>query len=275
MINQRFAGKVALITGGGSGIGAETARRIAAEGGKVVVTGRRLAPIAAVADEIGGAALAGDTRDFDHLKAAVALGVERFGGVDVLVANAGIESFGSAVEMSLDDWHTTLQVNIDGAMLASRAAIPEMQRRGGGAIVLVSSLAGLAGVPSYTAYMTSKTALIGLGRSLAVDYGRQRIRANVICPALVHTEMTLRAFEGFARHRGCTADALMQQFVRFYPLGRAGTVAELAGSIAFLASDDAGFITGTVLTADGGASAVDISPLGLGPDTGPPPKETP
>jgi meso-butanediol dehydrogenase / (S,S)-butanediol dehydrogenase / diacetyl reductase len=275
MINQRFAGKVALITGGGSGIGAETARRIAAEGGKVVVTGRRLAPIAAVAEEIGGAALAGDTTDLDHLKAAVALGVERFGGIDVLVANAGIESFGSAVQMSLDDWRRTLQVNIDGAMLASRAAIPEMQRRGGGAIVLVSSLAGLAGVPSYTAYMTSKTALIGLGRSLAVDYGRQRIRANVICPALVHTEMTLRAFEGFARHRGCTADALMQQFVRFYPLGRAGTVAELAGSIAFLASDDAGFITGTVLTADGGASAVDISPLGLGPDTGPPPKETP
>jgi meso-butanediol dehydrogenase / (S,S)-butanediol dehydrogenase / diacetyl reductase len=263
MIKNRFEGKVALITGGGTGIGAAAARRIAAEGGKVVVTGRRMALIAAVAKEIGGAALAGDTTDFEHLKAAVSLGVERFGGIDVLVANAGVENLGSVLDVPLDAWRKTLLVNIDGAMLASRAAIPEMQRRGGGAIVLVSSLAGLTGGPSFAAYSTSKTALIGLSRSLAVDYGRQRIRSNVICPALIPTDMVLRGLEGLAKHKGSSVDVLLKEFVRYYPLGRAGTVEEMAATIAFLASDDAGFITGAVLPADGGASIVDVSPLGM------------
>jgi len=262
-MKNRFEGKVALITGGGTGIGAATARRIAAEGGKVVVTGRRIAPLAAVAKETGGVALVGDTTDFEHLKAAVALGVERFGGIDILVANAGQDNFGSVLDVPLDVWSKVLHVNIDGAMLAARAAIPEMQRRGGGAIVLVSSLAGLTGGPSFAAYSTSKTALIGLSRSLAVDYGRQRIRSNVICPALIPTDMVLRGLEGLAKHKGTSVDALIEQFVRYYPLGRGGTVEEMAGSIAFLASDDAGFITGAVLAADGGASIVDVSPLGL------------
>jgi meso-butanediol dehydrogenase / (S,S)-butanediol dehydrogenase / diacetyl reductase len=263
MIKGRFEGKVALITGGGTGIGAATARRIASEGGKVIVTGRRPAPVAAIAEEVGGVGLAGDTTDFNHLKAAVAIGVERFGGIDVLVANAGAENMGSVLDVSLEEWHKTLHVNIDGAMLASRAAIPEMQRRGGGAIVIVSSLAGLTGGPSFAAYMTSKTALIGLSRSIAADYGRQRIRSNVICPALIHTDMPRRGLEGLAAHRGCSIDVIFQELVRFYPLGRAGTVDEIAGSIAFLASDDAGFITGAVLAADGGASIVDVSPIGL------------
>jgi meso-butanediol dehydrogenase/(S,S)-butanediol dehydrogenase/diacetyl reductase len=265
MIKNRFDGKVALITGGGTGIGAATARRIAAEGGKVVVTGRRMAPIAAIAKEVGGVAIAGDTTDFEHLKAAVSAGVERFGGIDVLVANAGIDNLGSVLDVTLDDWRKTLLVNIDGAMLASRAAIPEMQRRGGGAVVLVSSLAGLTGGPSFAAYMTSKTALIGLSRSLAVDYGRQCIRSNVICPALIHTDMPLRALGDLAKHKGCSINVILKDLVRYYPLGRAGTVEEMAASIAFLASDDAGFITGAVLAADGGASIVDVSPLGLGP----------
>jgi NAD(P)-dependent dehydrogenase (short-subunit alcohol dehydrogenase family) len=265
IMKNRFEGKVALITGGGTGIGAATARRLAAEGAKVIVTGRRLAPIAAIAKEVGGVALAGDTTDFEHLKAAVALGVERFGGIDVLVANAGVDNLGSVLDVPLEDWRKTLLVNIDGAMLASRAAIPAMQRRGGGAIVLVSSLAGLTGGPSFAAYMTSKTALIGLGRSLAVDYGRQRIRCNVICPALIPTDMPLRGLEGVAKHKGVSMDVILKDLVRYYPLGRAGTVEEMAGSIAFLVSDDAGFITGTVLAADGGASIVDVSPLGLFP----------
>jgi meso-butanediol dehydrogenase/(S,S)-butanediol dehydrogenase/diacetyl reductase len=265
MTKSRFEGKVALITGGGTGIGAATARRIASEGGKVVVTGRRMAPIEAIAKEVGGVALAGDTTDFEHLKAAVALGVQRFGGIDILVANAGVDMLGSVLDVTLDDWRKTLLVNIDGAMLASRAAIPEMQKRGAGAIVLVSSLAGLTGGPSFAAYMTSKTALIGLSRSLAMDFGRQRIRSNVICPALIPTDMPMRALEGVAKQKGCTMQDIVRDLVRYYPLGRAGTVEEMAGSIAFLASDDAGFITGAVLAADGGASIVDVSPLGLGP----------
>src|SRR5579872_3866073 len=189
MLGPRFEGKVALITGGGTGIGAATARRIAAEGGKVVVTGRRIEPIAKVADEIGGAALAGDAADLDHIKAAVALAVERFGGLDVLVANAGMNLVAPLLDMSLDDWRQTIAVNLDGPMLACRAAISEMRKRGGGAIVHVASLASLRTAPGFLAYCTTKAALLGLNRSIAMDYGPERIRSNLVCPSFVRSEM--------------------------------------------------------------------------------------
>jgi meso-butanediol dehydrogenase/(S,S)-butanediol dehydrogenase/diacetyl reductase len=257
MLGKRFEGKVALITGGGTGIGAATARRIAAEGGKVVVTGRRIEPIAKVADETGGAALVGDTSDLDHLKAAVALAVERFGGLDVLVANAGTESIGSVLNIDLDQWRRTIAVNLGGAMMACRVAIPEMRRRGGGAIVHVASVAALVALPGGAAYMTSKAAMLGLNRSIALDYGPEGIRSNLICPALVRTEMTERGFGFVAKSRGITLDEQIKEIVRLYPLRREGMPEELAASIAFLASDDASFITGTVLVADGGAGIVD------------------
>ena len=261
MIGKRFEGKVALITGGGTGIGAATARRIAAEGGKVVVTGRRIEPITAVAEEIGGAAIAGDTTDVDHLNAAVALGVERFGGIDILVANAAAENIGTLLDVDLEEWRHMLSVNIDGAMLACRAAIPEMRRRGGGSIVHVASVAAFLGVPACVSYMTSKSALFGLNRSIAMDYGPERIRSNVVCPALVRTEMAERGFGFAAQAKGVSLEGLFQEMVRYYPLRREGTPDELAATIAFLASDDASFITGTVLVADGGAGIVDVGAL--------------
>jgi NAD(P)-dependent dehydrogenase (short-subunit alcohol dehydrogenase family) len=258
MSETRFAGKVALITGGGSGIGAATARRIAAEGGKVVVTGRRIEPIARIAEEIGGAALAGNTADPDHLRAAVALGVERFGGVDILVANAGTELIGSVVDVDLDGWRRTLEVNLEGAMLASRAVIPEMRRRRGGAIVHVGSVAALTAAPMYVSYLTSKAAMLGLSRSIAFDFGPERIRSNVICPGWVRTEMAERGIAGVATVKGCLPEALMKEVVRLYPLRRMAAPEEIAAAIAFLASDDASFVTGAVLVADGGGSIVDV-----------------
>lgn len=147
MVPGRFAGKVALITGGGTGIGAASAQRIADEGGKLVVMGRREAPLRAVADACGGHAVIGDTASLDDLARAVAEAEERFGGLDVLVANAGIELFGSVETVALEDWRRVFEVNLEGAMLAARASIPAMRKRGGGAIVLLASVAALSGAP--------------------------------------------------------------------------------------------------------------------------------
>ena len=258
---SRYNGKVALITGGGTGIGAATAQRIAAEGGKVVVTGRRFELIKKIADEVGGAAIAGDVTDLAHLKAAVALAVERFGGLDVLVANAGVETFGSVEQISLEDWQRTLEVNLDGAMRACRIAIPAMRARGGGSIIHVASVAALSGAPAYVSYLTSKAALLGLNRSIAYDYGPEGIRSNAICPGWVHTEMTERAIGDIAKIKHSNFEDLMAEVVRPYPLRRMARPGEIAAVIAFLGSDDASFMTGSVVTADGGGSIVDIGTL--------------
>ncbi len=260
-LGNRFAGKVALITGGGTGIGAATARRICAEGGKVVVTGRRAEPIKDLAAELDGGWLAGDAADPEHLSQAVALCVKLFGGLDILVANAATEHFAPVEHMELDKWRAAFSVNLEGPMLASKAALPEMRRRGGGAIVLVGSLAGLLAVPASGTYMASKAGLIGLNRSLAFDYGPEGIRSNMVCPALVPTEMTDRTMEMVGSMNGVSAAEMMNRIGNVYPLRRVGKPEEIAATIAFLASEDASFITGTVLVADGGASIIDVATL--------------
>jgi len=261
IIGNRFEGKVALITGGGTGIGAATARRIAAEGGKVVVTGQRAEPIKAIAGELGGAWLAGDATDHAHLLQAVALCTEQFGGLDILIANAGTEYVAPVEHMQFDNWRETFAVNLDGPMLASKAALPEMRRRGGGSIVLVGSVAGLLAVPACGAYMASKAGLLGLNRSLAFDYGPEGVRSNLVCPALVPTEMTDRTMGMVGSMNGVTAEEMMSRIGQVYPLRRTGKPEEIAAAIAFLASDDASFITGTVMVADGGAAIVDVSTM--------------
>ncbi|HTU11526.1 MAG TPA: glucose 1-dehydrogenase [Allosphingosinicella sp.] len=261
MAAARFEGKVAIVTGGGTGIGAATARRIAAEGGKVLVTGRRPEPLNAVADEIGGAALAGDATDPAHLEAAAALAVERFGGIDILVANAATGSFGSVAEVGVEDWREVFRLNVEAPMLATKVVLPHLQRRGGGAIVLVGSIASLRAAPRFAAYMSSKTALLGLNRSIALDYGPAGIRCNVICPALIRTDMAEGGINAGAAMKGCSPDDMLNAMVGSYPLQRIGEPDEIGGAIAFLASDDSSFITGAAIAADGGASIVDITAL--------------
>lgn len=256
---KRFAGKVALITGGGSGIGAAAARRLAAEGARVVVTGRRAQLIEEVAHEINGLAVVGDTSDEAHIAAAVAAAVEQFGGLDVLVANAGKAYSGSVVEVDLKTFDDSFEVNVKGALLATRHAVPEMRRRGGGSIVLVSSQAAFIAYPEHTPYLTAKAAMLGLSRSIAYDYGPDGIRCNVLCPAWVRSEMTEATFGELAAAKGRTLDDMFELAMKPTPLRRMATPDEMAGPIAFLASDDASFITGTTITADGGGAIVDPS----------------
>ncbi|HEU4895832.1 MAG TPA: SDR family oxidoreductase [Acidimicrobiia bacterium] len=257
------ASRVAIVTGGGTGIGAATARALTARGVTVIVTGRRAEPLQAVADDIGGLAVVADVTDEDGWRRVIAMSDERYGGVDILVANAGIEAFGSVESVPLDEWRTVQRTNVDGVLLGIRAVVPAMRRRGGGSIVVVSSVAGLTSGPDYAAYVTSKTAVLGLVRSAAVDLGPDNIRVNAVSPGWTRTEMSERETAEVAREQGVSAEALWTKLVEPLPLGRPADPAEIAACIDFLAGPEASFVTGTVLVADGGGSAVDVGTLGF------------
>jgi NAD(P)-dependent dehydrogenase (short-subunit alcohol dehydrogenase family) len=258
---MRLEGKVAIISGGGSGIGAAAARRFALEGARVIVTGRREAPLRAVADEVGGRAVPGDTADPAHLTAAVETARDAFGGLDLVVANAGLGFGGAAMAVSDEQWDRTLEVNLTGAFRLVRAALPVLVERGGGSIVLVSSVSGLVSGTEGAAYQTSKAALLGLARSVAVDYGPEGIRANAVCPGWVVAPMGDRSMDALAAERGISREDAYHLTTRHVPLRRPATAEEIAACCLFLASDESSIVTGTILVADGGSTAVDLSEL--------------
>ncbi len=257
----RLEGKVALITGGGTGIGAAVAARFAASGARVAVIGRRLAPLERIAAETGGLALAADTTREADCKAAVVATVERFGRLDVLVANAGVVFEGTVVEEALLQWNETLATNLTGVRCIAAAAIPAIERAGGGAIVNVSSVAGLRAGPRMASYITSKAALIGLTRSMAHDFAASSIRVNVVCPGWVRTPMSEGEMIAMGRARGTDAREATAYVTRFLPQRRMAEPDEIATCIEFLASPDASFVTGAVLVADGGGDIVDVGML--------------
>ncbi|MFA9429324.1 SDR family NAD(P)-dependent oxidoreductase [Egicoccus sp. AB-alg2] len=257
-----LAGRIAIVTGAGSGIGAATARRLAADGAAVILTGRRPAPLEAVAASCGGIAVVADVTEPGDWARVTATAQDRFGGADVLVANAGVEAFGSVESVRLDDWHAVQRTNVDGVLLGIRAVAPLLRRRGGGSIVVVSSVAGLTAGPDYAAYVTSKTAVLGLVRSAAVDLGPDRIRVNALCPGWTRTEMSERETAAIAAEQGTTAEALWTRLVAPLPLGRAADPDEIAACVRFLAGPESSFVTGSTLVADGGGGAVDVGTLG-------------
>ena len=256
---MRLADKVALISGGGSGIGAATARRFADEGARVMVTGRREAPLRAIAEDVGGLAFPGDATDPAHARAAVAAAIDAFGGLDIVVANAGVGYGGAAGDVSDETWLTTIDVNLSGPLFLVRAAMPHLEARGGGAIVLVSSVSGFVASPSSAAYVASKAGLIGLTKSIAVDGGPRGVRANALCPGWVRTPMGDDAMDELATARGISRDDAYRVSTELVPLRRAAEPDEIAACAVFLASDESSYVTGTTLLVDGGGMAVDVA----------------
>ena len=253
-----FNGKVAFITGGGTGIGAAVAREFFAGGGRVVLMGRRRQPLQDVAGPLAGLVIEGDAANAADVRAALAQAKAAFGGVDVLVANAGGHGVGEVTQTSDDSWREATRLNLDTAFVCSRELMPELIERKG-IIVILSSLAGHFAGPAVVGYVTMKHALIGLTRSLARDYGRHGVRANAVCPGWVRTAMADTQMQALAAQRRLESMEKAYQLVtQHVPLGRAAESTEVADAVLYLASNRASMVNGTYLMVDGGASAVDL-----------------
>ena len=252
---DRLLNKACIVTGAGSGIGKATAERFAAEGANVLCVDINADAVAATVKQIeglGGVAesFAADISVRSQVEAFVEKCVERYGRLDVLVNNAGVNLPGVFHEVADDVIDRTLNVNVKGTIYASRAAIPHMLKQGKGSIVNISSVNGLVSEPFLTIYSASKGAIVMLTRGIALDYAKQNIRCNCVCPGWVDTPINYAHAEMLGG-----LDKVYEDIDSFQPIGRPGEPSEVANLILFLASDESSLMTGSIVTADGGMTA--------------------
>ena len=250
---QRFLGKTILVTGAGSGIGEATARRFANEGGNVVLVGRTQEKLDRVAHTLDAArtlVVRADVSNTAGVQELVKETLARFKRIDVLVNNAGVAADARIPDASDDEWRRVMSIDVDGVFYMCRAVIPELIKTHG-SVVNVSSVSGLGGDWGMGIYNAAKGAVTNLTRAMAMDHGRDGVRINAVCPSLTRSELTNDMFEN---------KALMAKFEERIPLGRSAAPEEVADVIAFLASEDARFVTGVNLPVDGGLSASNGQP---------------
>ena len=242
-------GKVAVVFGASVGIGAATSQVIAKSGAKVVLASRNTGAMAKTVQKIrdeGGEAeyIQVDVTNYEQVKAAVDLAVKKYGGLDIVVNNAGINDAPSRVHETSDEkFDRIIHTNLKGVFYGMKAGIPELIKRGGGAVVNVSSVGGLIAAPGLSPYCASKHAVIGLSKSAALDYASDSIRVNIVAPGAVDTDI----FNNWQED-----EQAKKSFIALHPLGRVGQPLEIGAAIAWLSSDAASYITGAVLPIDGG-----------------------
>ncbi|WP_348761450.1 SDR family oxidoreductase [uncultured Salinisphaera sp.] len=253
-MSDRFANKTVVVTGAGSGIGAAAAKHFVAEGANVVLVGRTRDKLedllGVIADKNKVMIHAADVSDPAAVDALMQAVVDQFGGLDVLVNNAGVADGGPIAEVDDEAWRKVMSINVDGVFYCTRAAMPHLKERGG-CIVNTSSVSGLGGDWNFATYNTSKGAVSNFTRAVALDYRDTGVRVNAICPSFTRSDMTEDMFDN---------EALMAKFAERMPMGRAAEAEEVADVIVFLASEDARFVNGVNLPVDGGLSASNGQP---------------
>ncbi len=257
-----LTGKIALITGGGTGIGAAIATRFVKDGAKVCIAGRRREMLEKTAKLLPkGSVLVsqGDVSSHEDIKRIVGAAQEFGGKIDVLVNDAAIEAMGPVTQLDPVDWRKALDTNLTAPFLLMKEVIPIMIKNGGGSVINIASLGGVRALPGMPAYSTTKAALIMLTKQVALDYGPQKVRCNAVCPGATKTEMNRNALViPISRKLGIDLEKAYKHFTRNVPLRRAAEPSEIAGLCSYLASDDSAFMTGAELMIDGGASIVDL-----------------
>jgi len=260
-------GKIALITGAGTGIGAAIASRFVADGARICIAGRRQEKLDEVLHglPVGTAVTcAGDVTQFKDVAQMVETTLGLAGRLDVLVNNAAIDPGGTTVvDLDPELWHRVLETNLTGPMYLMKASIPLMIKAGGGSIINIASLGGLRCLPGMPAYCASKAGLIMLTQQVALDFGPAKIRCNAVCPGGIRTQMLENSLNPLAETLEIDLDGVFRHISSMVPLRRTATPEEIGGICSYLASDDSTFMTGAVLLLDGGAAIVDVAGAAL------------
>lgn len=252
-MNSRLEDKIAMVTGAGSGIGRACALALAREGARVALIGRRKDRLEAVAREIGNSALVvtADVSKKLEIDLIVEQTVASFGGLNVLVNNAGVLHPGTVEQVTEQQWDETFNVNVRGVWLLSCAVLPHLRKAGGGSIINIASVLGINGVRNRACYAPSKGAVVLLTKCMAIDHGHENIRVNAICPAFVETDLTAAVLR-----TAPDPEAMRRERISVHPIGRLGQPEDIAGMAVYLASDESSWVTGAVFPVDGGYLAV-------------------